>query len=194
MERVYRNTAIFIAVIILGVQWGFYKTYTSQFPNFIDKTNIIHIHGVLLMTWLGLLVIQPLLIATGRSELHRTIGKSSYILGPLIIVSLFLVGQSGYHRNLEKMPEPYNLAVMALDIRGFFSFAIFWALAMIHRKNPSTHMRFMIGTAILAIGPGVGRGLVAFGIVPFLAFTITDVIDLIIVGVLLASDIRRKRN
>ena len=74
MLKIYRNTAIFIIVIMIGVQWGFYRTYTSEFPNFINKTTTIHIHGILLMMWLVLLVVQPLLISTGRRQLHRTIG------------------------------------------------------------------------------------------------------------------------
>jgi hypothetical protein len=194
MEKVYRNSAILIALIIIGVQWGFYRTYTSQFPNFIDKTNIIHIHGALLMTWLVLLVVQPLLIATGRSRLHRMIGKSSYVLGPLIIISLFLVGQSSYLRSVGKVPEDIRLAVMVLDIRGFVSFTIFWTLAMLTRKEPSSHMRYMIATGILAIGPGVGRGLAYFNVGLHPALTITDIIEMGIVSALLVSDIKQKKN
>ena len=68
MLKIYRNTAILIILIIIGIQWGFYQTYTSQFPNFINKTIIIHTHGVLLMSWLVLLIVQPLLIQTGKSK------------------------------------------------------------------------------------------------------------------------------
>ena len=96
MQKVYRNTAIFIILILLGVQWGFYQTYTSQFPNFIDKTATIHVHGIFLMMWMVLLIVQPLLISTGRAKLHRIIGKVSYVLGPLIIVTMFLVGKGSY--------------------------------------------------------------------------------------------------
>src|SRR5262245_56491274 len=99
MQKVYRNTAILIILIMFGVQWGFYQTYTSQFPNFINKTVTIHVHGILLMTWLVLLVVQPLLINTGRAKLHRTIGQVSYVLGPLIIISMFLVGRGSYGRH-----------------------------------------------------------------------------------------------
>lgn len=195
MQKVYRNTAIFIILIIFGVQWGFYQTYTSQFPNFIDKTTTIHIHGILLMMWLVLLIVQPLLISTGRAKLHRTIGKVSYVLGPLIIISMFLVGKGSYHRYSAIIPEKEMLATMVLDIRGYISFAIFWALAMIYRKNPGAHMRYMIATGIIAIGPGVGRGLInSFGIELGPALAITDAIDLAIVGFLLGYDIYRKKN
>ena len=147
------------------------------------------------MSWLVLLIVQPLLIKTGRTQLHRTIGKVSYVLGPLIIIFLFLIGRGAYLRSVGKFPEQELLVPMVLDIRGFLSFAIFWALAMIYRKDSSSHMRYMIATGILAIGPGVGRGLInSFGVGFGNALTITDLLDLAIVGFLLGYDIYRKKD
>jgi hypothetical protein len=195
MLKIYRNTSIFIILVIIGVQWGFYQNYTREFPNFIDKTYIIHIHGALLMSWLVLLIIQPFLISTGRTQLHRTIGNVSYLLGPLIIIFLFLVGKDGYWRLIGKLPEHDILTFIVLDSRGFISFAIFWALAMLYRKDSAAHMRYMIATGMLAIGPGVGRGLInSFGVGFGTALTITDLIDLAIVGFLLGYDIYKKKN
>ena len=195
MQKVYRNTAIFIVLILLGVQWGFYQSYSSQFPNFINKTATIHVHGIFLMMWMVLLIVQPLLIGTGRAKLHRAIGNVSWVLGPLIIVTMFLVGKGSYGRAIGLIPEKENLAVMVLDVRGFLTFAIFWALAMFYRKVPASHMRYMIATGLIAIGPGVGRGLMSsFGMGLWSALTITDVIDLAIVGFLLGYDIYKKKN
>ncbi len=92
MQKVYRNTAIFIFLVLIAVQWGFYQSYTSHFPQFKNATPLIHVHGALLMTWMLLLIVQPLLIHYGKAPLHRTIGKVSWLLGPLIIISLFLLG------------------------------------------------------------------------------------------------------
>ena len=196
MQKVYRNTAIFIFLILIAVQWGFYQSYTSLFPQFKNITTLIHVHGALLMTWMLLLIAQPLLIQYGRANLHRTIGKVSWVLGPLIIISLFLIGKTGYYRGLESnVPEQNMLVFIVLDMRGFLSFAIFWCLAMITRKSPNSHMRYMIATGILAIGPGVGRGLgTGFGMNIYDALTITDVLDLLIVGILLGVDVYRKKN
>ena len=194
MQKVYRNTAIFIILIMIGVQWGFYQVYTSQFPNFKDSTVTIHIHGALLMSWLILLIVQPLLISAGKAKLHRTIGKVSYVLGPLIIISMFLVGRSSFIRHSPFVPEKEMLATIVLDMRGWISFAIFWALAMIYRKDSGAHMRYMIATGIIGIGPGVGRGLLSLGVDFGPALTITDVIDLVIVGSLLSYDIYKKKN
>lgn len=191
----YPLTALLMLVIIIGVQWGFYETYTSQFPNFINSTYIIHIHGFLLMIWLGLLVVQPMLIYVKKAKLHRSLGKVAFVLGPLIIISMYFVTKDSYWRGLDVISESENLGFMVLDIRGFLTFAIFWALAMGYRKTPSAHMRYMIGTGILAIGPGVGRGLLAsFDVSPYVAFSITDGIDLLIVGTLLSIDLVKKND
>ena len=195
MDKAFRNTSIFIVLIIIGVQWGFYHPYTSQFPNFVDKTNVIHIHGIVLMLWLVLLVIQPILIATGRAQLHRTIGKSSYVLGPLVILMLFLIGKTSFNRHLGQVPIEALYQDIVLDMRGWVSFAIFWALAMIKRKDSAAHMRYMIATGILAIGPGIGRGLIfSVGMDFGPAIIVTDVIDLAIVGFLLGYDLLHKKD
>ena len=195
MDKVYRNTALFMLLIIVGVQWGFYQTYTSQFPEFKNATPTIHVHGALLMTWMLLLVLQPLLIHTGRAKLHRTIGKLSWVLGPAIVVSLFLIGKGGYWRAVGNVPEQEYLSFIVLDLLGFLSFTIFWALAMINRKNSDAHMRYMIATGLLAIGPGVSRGLGNyFGLDLWASMSIADLIDLVIVGLLLGVDIYRKKN
>jgi hypothetical protein len=195
MQRVYLNTSIFIFVILIAIQWGFYQSYTSQFPHFKNATPLIHVHGMLLMTWILLLIAQPLLIHYGKASLHRTIGKVSWVLGPLIIILLFLVGRGGYARGIGNVPEHENLTFIVLDMRGFLTFAIFWALAMITRKQPDAHMRYMIATGILAIGPGVGRGLDhSFGLDLGTAITITDLLGLAIVGSLLGVDMYRKKN
>lgn len=194
MEKIYRNTAIFIILIMFGIQWGFYQVYTSQFPNFIDKTVTIHIHGIVLMMWMVLLIVQPLLISTGRTKLHRKIGQVSWVLGPLVIFMLFLVGRNSFIRHSPVAPEKEMLEVIVLDMRGWISFAIFWVLAMVYRKDPASHMRYMIATGIIGIGPGIGRGLISLGVDFGTSLTITDILDLTIVGVLLGYDIFKKKN
>ena len=147
------------------------------------------------MSWLVLLVVQPFLIKTGRIQLHRTIGKASYVLGPLIILFLFLVGKESYWREIEIFTEHEALVFLVLDSRGLISFAIFWALAMLTRKDSASHLRYMIATGILAIGPGVGRGLVnSFDLDFGTSFIILDLINLAIVGFLLGHDIYKKKD
>ena len=195
MLKIYRYTSLFIIIVIAGTQWGFYKYYTSQFPNFIDKTYTIHIHGALWMTWLSLLVLQPFFIVTGKIKLHRSIGKVSYVLGPTLILFHFLAGRESYWKIIGNSTEHEALKFLVLDSRGLISFIIFWAFAMFKRNEPAAHMRFMIGTGILAIGPGVGRGLVnSFNFDFATVFSILDLANLLLVGLLLGYDIYKKQN
>jgi hypothetical protein len=193
--KIYRNTSIFMILVILGAHWGFYKNYISQFPDFINKTTAIHVHGALWMSWLCLLVIQPFLIRTGRIQLHRTIGKVAYVHGPLLILFLFIAGKESYWRIMDSAGEREALMFIVLDSRGLFSFTVFWALAMLYRKDAFAHMRYMIATGILAIGPGVGRGLVnSFGFDFGTVFESLDLLNLAIVGYLLGFDWYNKKN
>jgi len=194
MQKIYRNTAIFIIFIMIGVQWGFYQTYTSQFPDFKDATLTIHIHGAVLISWLVLLIVQPLLIQAGKTKLHRNIGQVSWVLGPLVIFMLFLVGRNSFIRHSPNVPEQEMLGTIVLDMRGWISFAIFWALAMIYRKDRGAHMRYMIATGIIGIGPGIGRGLISLGVDFGTSLTITDAIVMAIAGGFLFYDIYKKKN
>ena len=66
---------------------------------------------------------------------------------------------------------------------------------MINKKNSSSHMRYMIGTGIMGIGPGIGRGLIStFGLSLWDSLLITDLLDLAIVGFLLGYDIYKQKN
>lgn len=195
MTKVFRNTSIFIVIIIIGAQWGFHKNYLSQFPHFIDKSLVIHTHGALWMSWLVLLAVQPILIQSGRIRLHRQIGNLGYVIGPLLIIFLFLAGRGSYWDFMANTTERIALKFMVLDLRGLFSFTLFWALAMYFRKNPATHMRYMIATGILAIGPGFGRALVnSFHWKFDTVFKALDLVNIAIVGFLLAVDVYKGRN
>jgi hypothetical protein len=72
-----------------------------------------------------------------------------------------------YYREIENRPIPDVLGQISLDIPSILLFGIFFILAMINRNNSSVHMRYMIATSLLMIGPGLGRALIFYGEIPF---------------------------
>jgi hypothetical protein len=196
MEKALHNRIgyLFIAILLICIL-GFYPTYISKFPEFKDFTSAHHFHGLMALLWILMLIVQPFLIRAKKYSLHRQLGKFSYILMPLLIISLFFVSKAGYVRNIKTVAEVDALAGLTNGIPDMLNFATLYILAMVYRKNTAYHLRFMASTGIMMIGPGLGRFLIiTFGI-PF-PIVILSII-LLTTGVGLAwmiVDIRNKKS
>lgn len=158
MEKIYKNVAYFFLIITIIIFAGFYKTYFVLFPEFVGIKTIHHIHGFTLMLWLVLLVLQPILINQKQYELHRLLGKFSYLLMPVIFVFMLLVYKNQYLRGeANGDPHAQNLGNLFLVFTDTFPFVIFYFLAVINKNNVAKHLRYMISTAVIVVGPGLGR-------------------------------------
>jgi hypothetical protein len=146
-----------MVLLFIALQVGFHPTYIQYFPTFKKFTWLHHIHGALMASWVILLVVQPMLIHKGKFAAHRFIGKISYVIGPLMIVSMFLVLRFTYHKYLLESPVEAVMSNQGPIIMQLLCFTVLYALAVIYRKHTFYHMRFMIGTALLMIIPIVGR-------------------------------------
>jgi len=191
-----RNIVFLFIGIWLCAIIGFHKTYTIHFPQFKGFQWEHHFHGAMFMSWLLLLIIQPILIRFDKNNIHRSLGKISYVLVPLVCYSLFLVTRMGYFRDIkDRLPMDSVLAGLSLTIPAIFIFGLFFALAMINRKDSAVHMRYMIATSLLLIGPGLGRALILFGEIPFpIAISIVYYTSEIIAVLFLINDIRKGSN
>jgi hypothetical protein len=153
------NKAIIVGMGLLFIllQIGFHPTYLQYFPEFEKFTWLHHIHGALMASWIMLLVVQPVLIHKGLYKAHRFIGKLSYIIGPLMIVSMCLILKFTYHKHVLNSSLQVVMSNQSPIIMQLFSFTVLYCLAIFYRKHTFYHMRFMIGTALLMIIPIVGR-------------------------------------
>ena len=191
----YRGISLFFVIILALLTWGFYKTYIIFFPSFTGFNNVQHFHGAMMMIWMGILITQPLLIRSGKLTIHRAIGKLSYVIAPLLIVSIFLVSRMVYQRPEPGMPHEERIGMIALSIPYLFAFAIFYSLAIINRKKTYNHMRYMIGTSLLMVGPGLGRALIIYYNQSLHdSVNITNYLVIGIVAGLLINDIIKKRS
>jgi len=106
----YRGISFFFIFILALITWGFYKTYIIFFPSFTGFNNVQHFHGAMMMTWMVFLIVQPLLIRSGKVTIHRAIGKLSYVIAPLLIVSIFLASRMVYQRSEPVLPHEEKIA------------------------------------------------------------------------------------
>lgn len=194
-EKIQHNIGFLFIGIWICALIGFHNTYTIFFPSFKGFRWEQHFHGIMLMSWFAMLIVQPFLIKYGKNNIHRTLGKLGYVLAPLVCYSIFLVTKMVYHREIATRPESSVLGQLSLDIPTIFIFGLFFALAMVNRHKSDVHMRYMIGTSLLMIGPGLGRALIIWGGVPFpMAVSIVYYIAELIAVLFLINDIRNRAN
>jgi hypothetical protein len=151
MEQSYRNISFLFVGLLVFALVAFTKTYFGLIPNFQVTTTLkTHFHVTTILLWFTMLIIQPILIRTKRIELHRLIGKSSYILAPLMVLGVLLIIDQ------EQTREKNMLAFMGslLDVPLFL---VFYGLAIYYRKKTAYHIRFMVLTIIPFIPPAAAR-------------------------------------
>ena len=135
MESAYKNLSLFFIVILCFVVWGFFIAYFGLFPTFTGLTTVHHFHGIMMLSWFAILIIQPMLIRYKKFEWHRSSDKLSYLLILLILLSIFLVTKLEYIRNVTSMSKDINIGSLALNVPDIFAFAAFYILAILNVKN-----------------------------------------------------------
>jgi hypothetical protein len=133
------------------------KTCIIFFPSFTGFTAVHHFHGIMMSAWIIILIVQPIFIASGKQSIHNFIGKTTYVIAPLVVVSLFLISKFNYLKSVSTLPPNVSIGTIALNIPATVAFILFYSLAIIYRHKTYHHMRFMIGTAVLLTGPGLVR-------------------------------------
>ena len=203
-RRTIIRIIIGIILLLLLVHIGFYKTYISHFPGFKDYvtplgrkihfTWVMHFHGMMMIGWLLMLLLQPILISKGKINWHRRVGSLSYVLAPLALLSMWLVTQSRFHEILEARGYTHAVARLPLNFPNLIFFPLLYGLALYYKKRPAMHIAFMCGTAFLLIGPGLARLFrTYFEFTPDNSITTTKLVVVAIAAVIaIADSVRRK--
>ena len=191
-----------IILLILLVEVGFFKTYIRHFPQFKDYNVdgsytmhfnwIMHFHGIIMMGWVLMLLVQPILILKGKIKWHRWVGALSYVLAPLVVLALYLANRDNYFSGLAEGGQHLAIRFLAVTFPDIFFFAILYSLALFYRRNPALHMRFMCSTAFLFINPPLDRALETY--LGLQGFSNGIIIVLSLVGIVtLIDSLRTKR-
>jgi hypothetical protein len=198
MESGYKNLGYFFLSLLLLVFFGFYKTYFGLFPRFNPETNwIVHFHAFLLFLWVCVVITQPLLIRYNKFGTHRMIGRFTYILVPLMVVSFVLMWIYGFTDKYSNSMAGYAKYMYERHFHSIWNvilLLVFYSLAIVNKKITPRHMRYMIATTLIFIDPTLSRLVTSwFGVNDFYSNLITFLFtDLILVS-LIVYDIRGNR-
>ena len=150
MENNYKYVGYFFILLIPLTFIGFYKSYFESFPIFNENISFWHhLHAVIASLWILMLIIQPLLIHYKKFHLHKSLGKISYALFSLLILSFVPMTISLVNR--------FNISYIFFPLANVVLLLIFYSLAIFYKRKKEFHMRYMIATALVFIDPTVSR-------------------------------------
>ena len=146
LSRSWKWFAAYLALALVA----FWPTYVSQ-P--WASSAYTHFHAATATAWMVMLIVQSWAIGSRRIALHRGSGKTSYLLAPLVVLSMLLLA----HDRISHAPagEAYAIQtyILYLQLSLALLFAISYALAIATRKSVARHSRFMVCTALTLIDP-----------------------------------------
>lgn len=142
------------ATLLVIAALAFWPSYFA--PGLRSSSPYIHLHAATATVWVLMLIAQPWLIRTYRYDLHRRIGTVSYVIAPIVVVSMLLLAN---HRLRTVPPEAYQVQtyILYLQVSLAFLFALSYTLAIVFRKDADVHARFMVCTGLTLIDPVFAR-------------------------------------
>lgn len=168
---------------------------------------IMHLHAVLMGSFLLLLLAQTWLMATGRDAYHMRLGLLSLALAPAIVMVGFVLAPTMYHQMLDTLqtaaPEMresirtrllHSENIKLIQIRVGILFPLFLAIAISARgRDAGLHKRMMILATAMPLPAGIDR-------IPWLPHTFptsalsADLYTLLAVSPMFIWDVMRNRS
>lgn len=133
---------------------------------------ILHVHAVLMGSWMVLLLSQTTLMATGRSRWHMQLGILSVLLMPAIVIAGFILAPTMYRMVwagaqaagnvtlVHGVPKPLAITtnVALFQLRGGLGFAICATIGILARgRNSGLHKRMMILATSMPLSAAIFR-------------------------------------
>jgi hypothetical protein len=144
--------AMFLVVIV-----GFAPTYYLKTAFGTPALPVLyHVHGAAFTAWMLLLILQPALVASGRTPLHRKLGVVGGVLAAVMTVLAFFVAIDLGRRGGGPPGVP-PAGFTAVTLFTVVVFPAFVGAALWWRQFPATHKRLMMIATMELLPAGVGR-------------------------------------
>jgi len=156
-RRLFAAAAIIFPLIVLA---GFARTYYLKtfFHTPPLASMLVHLHGILMTSWVLLFISQVWLISSKRIRTHQRLGLSAIAVAFLIIVVGFFVAlRAAKFGAASTPPDIPRLSFLIVPLTDLFNFGVLFGAAIYLRKKASNHKRLMLLTAINFLPPAVAR-------------------------------------
>jgi hypothetical protein len=131
---------------------------------------VMHLHALLMGSWLLLLLAQTLLMATGRRTLHRRIGAVALLLVPLMLVTMVCLVRIGFKdvaiASAAQGADPAEISNLRIlvssllpeQVRAALLFGVFTARALwVRSRDSQAHKRLMVLATLMPLPAAIDR-------------------------------------
>ncbi len=147
---------VFLVIVILISITGFWNIYFGPDAN---PTFYQNLHVITTFLWLGLLLAQVVYIDTRKNAIHRRLGKSIFVVGPILIATLVLLSVHSASKSAAR-GEADMLVIQ--NIFPALEVAILIFLGFMFLKNRMLHGHFLMSTSLLFFGIALFFTLISF--------------------------------
>ena len=145
----------FIAVAVLSLA-GFFNSYIRFLPNTDRFPVVIHVHFAAFILWFVLIIVQPILIRQKKYELHRKIGKVSYFIAPVLVITILILVKNQTQREISASENEAAITAF-IGVLDAVSFSIYYLIAMVNKRNLRWHVAFLVAATLVVLNPGMSR-------------------------------------
>jgi hypothetical protein len=170
---IYVFTALsFIAITLAGfVPESLAKIEAVRLGQSPPFPLVLHVHAVLMGSFLLLLLAQTILVATGRCDFHRRLGVAAFVLVPALIVTGFVLVPTMYHsvwqaahsgplqtREHSQSFLPVLDDILLWQLRTGLLFPLFLWIGLRARDfDAALHKRMLMLATAVPLAAGIGR-------------------------------------
>jgi hypothetical protein len=188
-RRFYVGMALAIAVTVFA---GFSRTYFLKAHFGTPPLSLLlHVHGIVFTTWVLFFLAQTILVATGRTYLHRRMGVVGAVLAALVLIVGTTTAILRVKGGSAPIPGVPPLAFLAIPLFDMLVFGTLVATAIYFRQRSETHKRLMTLAMIAMLPAPIARLPFAFLKAGPPAFF--GLADLFIIAILLYDVTTRKK-
>lgn len=183
--------ALLLAAIAVA---GFWPSYWGPLlAGTLDLHWLLHVHGLVFTAWMGLLVVQTVLVFRGRADLHQKVG--TYLgmgLGVLVIVvglsAIFGTISPAIGTEYEDL-QGFVSAVLAINLPGMVAFAVLFGAGIAYRTRPAIHKRLMLVATLTLLSAATFRlGINVLGLSFWRSTVVGRSLPLLLAGVAVGYD------
>lgn len=147
--------ALAMCVFVFG-GFGMHSAIPALRGDFPPAPPIVHLHGLVFVSWMLLLLVQTGLVSAGNVKLHRSLGTwgIAHATAVIFLGALIQLVASRAGMDAGRSPAGEGLYLGLLAVIGF---PIMFTLAIRNTKRSEIHKRMIMFAMLPVLPPGVNR-------------------------------------